>query len=273
MDADHLDIYGSHEKVIESFRLFAAQIKDGGALVKKKGLLVGDDPSGKYRTFTYSITEPADFCAENIELKDGYYQFDLRTPEIRIEKLVLNYPGLLNVENAVAASAMAILSGVAPEYIREALATYSGVNRRFDIHLKNENFVLIDDYAHHPEELRATIQSVRDIYKGRTLTGVFQPHLYSRTKDFADAFAKSLDLLDEIVLLDIYPARELPIEGVTSEIIFRKIGNRNKKLCTKAELPEIARTFKPGVVIMMGAGDIDTLVEPVKQQLLNYEDR
>jgi len=273
MDADHLDIYGSHEKVIESFRLFAAQIKEGGALVKKKGLQVGDDLTGKYKTYTYSITEPADFCAQNIELKDGYYQFDLKTPEVRIDKLVLNYPGLLNVENAVAASAMALLSGVAPEYIREALATYSGVNRRFDIHLKNENFVLIDDYAHHPEELRATIQSVRDIYKGRTLTGVFQPHLYSRTKDFAGAFAKSLDLLDEIVLLDIYPARELPMKGVTSEIIFRKIENRNKKLCTKADLLEIAGTFKPGVVIMMGAGDIDTLVEPVKQQLLNYEDR
>jgi UDP-N-acetylmuramate--alanine ligase len=273
MDADHLDIYGTHEKVIESFNLFASQIKEGGALLKKKGLPVGSDPSSKYRTYTYSITETADFCAENIELKDGYYQFDLRSPELRIEKLVLNYPGLLNVENSVAASALALLSGVAPEYIREALATYSGVNRRFDIHLKNENFVLIDDYAHHPEELRATITSVRDIYKDRTLTGVFQPHLFSRTKDFADAFAKSLDLLDEIILLDIYPARELPMEGVSSELIFKKIENRNKKLCLKSELTEVAKTFKPGIVIMMGAGDIDTLVEPVKEQLLNYEDR
>jgi len=273
MDADHLDIYGSHEKVIESFKLFAAQIREGGALVKKKGLPVGNEPEAKYKTYSYSITESADFCAENIELRDGYYQFDLRTPEIRIEKLVLNYPGLLNVENSVAASAMALLSGVAPEYIREALATYSGVNRRFDIHLKNENFVLIDDYAHHPEELRATIQSVRDIYKGGILTGGFQPNLYSRAKDVAEAFVRMLDVLDEIVLLDIYPAREQPMEGVTSEIIFRKMGNKNKRLCTKAELPDIARTFKPGIVIMMGAGDIDTLVEPVKEQLLNYEDR
>ena len=273
MDADHLDIYGSHEKVIESFQLFASQIKDGGALVMKKGLPVGNVPGANYKTYTYSITESADFCAENIELKDGYYQFDLRTPDSRIEKLVLNYPGLLNVENSVAASAMAVLSGVNPEYIREALATYSGVNRRFDIHLKNENFVLIDDYAHHPEELRATIQSVRDIYKDRTLTGVFQPHLYSRTKDFAEAFARSLDLLDEIVLLDIYPARELPMEGVTSEIIFRQLKNTNKRLCTKTELPELAKTFKQGIVIMMGAGDIETLVKPVKDQLLKYEDR
>jgi len=273
MDADHLDIYGSHEKVIESFNLFASQIKEGGSLVLKKGLPIDSDPETGYKSYTYSITEQADFCAENIELKDGYYQFDLKTPEISIEKLVLNYPGLLNVENSVAASALAILSGVAPEFIREALASYSGVNRRFDVHLKNKNFVLIDDYAHHPEELRATIQSVRAIYKDRTITGVFQPHLFSRTNDFAEGFARSLDLLDEIVLLDIYPARELPMEGVSSELIFRQIKNKNKVMCTKAELPALAGKFKPGIVIMMGAGDIDTLVEPVKEELLKYEDR
>jgi UDP-N-acetylmuramate--alanine ligase len=272
MDADHLDIYGSHEKVIESFNLFAGQIKPGGALVLKKGLSLGAPLSG-IREFSYSITEDADFCAENIVLQDGFYQFDLKTPDFRIEKLVLNYPGLLNVENAVAASALAILAGVEHESIRKALATYSGVKRRFDIHLKNEHFVLIDDYAHHPEELRATIQSVRDIYRGRTLTGVFQPHLFSRTKDFAPGFAQSLDLLDEIVLLDIYPARELPMEGVTSDLIFSKIKNANKTLCTKQELVELASNFKPGIVLMMGAGDIDTFVGPVKEQLLNYEDR
>lgn len=271
MDADHLDIYGSHEKVIESFNLFAGQIKAGGALVLKKGLSVNDDIAG-IRKFTYSITENADFCAENIELKNGFYQFDLKTPTFRIEKLVLNYPGLLNVENSVAASALAILSGVSPEEIREALATYSGVKRRFDIQLNNGTFVLIDDYAHHPEELRATIQSVRDVYKGRTLTGVFQPHLYSRTKDFAAGFARSLDLLDEIVLLDIYPARELPMEGVTSDLIFKQINNTNKTLCSKSDLKNLAGSFKPGIVLMMGAGDIDTLVEEVKVQLLKHED-
>ncbi|MDP3642980.1 MAG: UDP-N-acetylmuramate--L-alanine ligase [Bacteroidota bacterium] len=272
MDADHLDIYGSHEKVIESFQLFAGNIREGGSLVLKKGLPVGFETEAKYNSYTYSITENAGFCAENIELKDGYYQFDLKTPETRIEKLVLKYPGLLNVENAVAASALALLSGVSPEEIRQALATYSGVKRRFDIQLNNGTFVLIDDYAHHPEELRATIQSVREIYQDRTITGVFQPHLYSRTKDFAEGFARSLDLLDEIVLLDIYPARELPIEGVSSELIFNQIRNKNKILCTKAELQKLAGRFKPGIVIMMGAGDIDTLVEPVKEQLLNYED-
>jgi UDP-N-acetylmuramate--alanine ligase len=273
MDADHLDIYGSHEKVIESFNLFASQIKEGGALVMKKGLPLAFDPSAKYKTYTYSIQETADFCAENIELKNGFYQFDLKTPDFTIEKLVLNYPGLLNVENSVAASAVALLAGVFPEDVREALANYSGVKRRFDIHLNNEHFVLIDDYAHHPEELRATIQSVREIYRDRKLTGVFQPHLFSRTKDFAEGFAGSLDLLDEVVLLDIYPARELPMEGVSSELIFNLVRNKNKILCRKSELTKLAGTFKPGIVIMMGAGDIDTLVEPVKEQLLKYESR
>jgi UDP-N-acetylmuramate--alanine ligase len=272
-DADHLDIYGSHDKVIDSFKLFAAQIRISGALVIKKGISVGFDPDGKYKTYTYSITEEADFWAKNIELKNGFYQFDLQTPELLIEKLVLNYPGLLNVENSVAASAVALLAGVSPEEIRAALATYAGVKRRFDIQLKNENYILIDDYAHHPEELRATIQSVRDIYKGRTITGIFQPHLYSRTKDFAEGFADSLDLLDEIVLLEIYPAREMPVEGVTSQLIFNLIRNKNKKLCKKADLKELAASFKPGIVIMMGAGDIDTQVEVVKEQLLGHEGR
>lgn len=269
MDADHLDIYGSHEKVVESFQLFASQIKKGGSLALKKGLSVGSILPD-VRIFSYSITEEADFCAKNIVLKDGFYQFDLQTPDFSIEKMVLNYPGLLNVENAVAASALALLAGVSPKEIRQALATYSGVKRRFDIQLNSGTFVLIDDYAHHPEELRATIQSVRDIYKGRTITGVFQPHLYSRTKDFAAGFARSLDLLDEAVLLDIYPARELPMEGVSSRLIFNLMKNSNKIICSKEELPVISGLFKPGIVLMMGAGDIDTLVEPVKKQLLKY---
>lgn len=267
MDADHLDIYGSHEKVIESFRLFAGQVKKGGELLMKKGLSLGGDLPDR-QIFNYSITESADFFADNITLKNGFYQFDLVAPELRIEQLVLNYPGLLNVENAVAASALAIMAGVSPNEIRQALATYSGVKRRFDIQLNNSTFVLIDDYAHHPEELRATIQSVRNIYQGRTLTGVFQPHLFSRTRDFADTFATSLDLLDEIVLLDIYPARELPMEGVSSELIFNQMQNRNKQLCTKQELLSLATSFKPGVVLMMGAGDIDKWVQPMKEQLL-----
>lgn len=268
MDADHLDVYGSHEKVIESFKLFARQIKEGGALVIKKGLSLEYIPSEVYRYFTYSIKENADFCAENITLKEGHYEFDLKTPDFRIEKLMLNYPGRLNVENAVAASAVALLAGVSPDDIRKALATYSGVKRRFDIHLKNERYLLIDDYAHHPEELRATISSVRELYPDKTITGVFQPHLYSRTRDFAADFARSLDLLDEVVLLEIYPARELPIEGVSSELIFNRLENKKKRLCRRSELTKLVSTFKPGIVIMMGAGDIEDLVEPVKEELL-----
>jgi len=271
MDADHLDIYGSHEKVIESFRLFAENIVPNGSLLYKKGLAFDNDQVTHYKLFSYSITEDADYCAQNIVLMDGYYKFDLKTPEFIVEKIALNYPGLVYVENSVAAAALALMAGASPDDIRKALATYAGVKRRFDIHLKNENFILIDDYAHHPAELKATIQSVRSFYKNRTLTGVFQPHLYSRTNDFHKDFAESLDLLDEIVLLDIYPARELPIPGVSSELIFNEIKNPNKRLCSKSELKDLAGTFKPGIVIMMGAGDIDTFVEPVKEQLLNYE--
>jgi UDP-N-acetylmuramate--alanine ligase len=271
MDADHLDIYGSHEKVIESFKIFASQIKPGGALVIKKGLNIGSlEPS--IRKFTYSIKEEADFCVQDIQLKSGFYQFDLKTPELTIENLVLNYPGLLNVENAVAAAALSLLAGALPEEIRMALSSYSGVKRRFDVHLNNKNYILIDDYAHHPEELRATIQSVREIYADKFITGVFQPHLYSRTRDFADGFAKSLDLLDAIVLLDLYPAREVPIQGVSSDLILEKIQNKNKISCNKDELIALAHTFKPGIVIMMGAGDIDTLVKPVKDELLKLND-
>ncbi|MFA5327097.1 MAG: UDP-N-acetylmuramate--L-alanine ligase [Prolixibacteraceae bacterium] len=272
MDADHLDIYGSHDKVIDSFYQFARKIKEGGALVLKKGLPAKFEFTVKCRLYSYSITESADFCAENIELRDGFYRFDLKAPEFTIENLVLKYPGLVNVENSVAASALALLAGVSPEDIRTALVTYMGVKRRFDIHLNTANYLLIDDYGHHPEELRATIQSVRDMYKGRTITGVFQPHLYSRTKDFAAEFARSLDLLDQVVLLDIYPARELPMEGVTSEIIFKQIKNENKILCSKAELKKLAAKFKPGIVLMMGAGDIDTLVDAVKEELVKLND-
>lgn len=268
MDADHLDVYGTHEKVIESFTLFAGQIRPGGALVVKKGLPLDNISSGNYRKYTYSIAGDADFCAENITLKEGYYEFNLKTPDGRIDQLVLNYPGRLNVENAVAASAVSLLAGVSPDDVRKALATYTGVKRRFDIHLKNEKYLLIDDYAHHPEELRATISSVRELYPDKTITGVFQPHLYSRTRDFAAGFASSLDLLDEIVLLEIYPARELPIEGVSSELIFNQLTKKKKQLCRRSELVGLAASFKPGVVIMMGAGDIEGLVEPVKEVLL-----
>jgi len=268
MDADHLDIYGTHEAVIEAFNQFIGNIKDGGIVLVKKNLKINQSINEYIRYLSYSLSEKADYYAQNIRLADGAYLFDLVTPDGIIKNMALNYPGLMNVENAVAATAMALMAGAEPDEVRTALATYQGVNRRFDIHLKNEDFVLIDDYAHHPEELKATILSVRDMYKNAIVTGVFQPHLYSRTKDFADGFASSLDLLDEIVLLNIYPAREVPIPGVTSEIIFQKIKNPNKTMCTKADLPILATKFHKGVILMMGAGDIDTMVEKVKSVLI-----
>ncbi len=268
MDADHLEVYGTHEAIIDAFNQFVAQVKPGGVVLIKKGLKINQSSNQYIRHYSYSLSEQADFYALNIRLMDGAYQFDLFTPDGVIPDLVLNYPGLMNVENAVAASAMALMAGAGTEEVKAALATYQGVKRRFDIHLKTEEYILIDDYAHHPEELKATIISVRDMYKGAIVTGIFQPHLFSRTSDLADGFAQSLDLLDEIVLLDIYPAREEPIPGVTSDLVFRKMKNSNKVRCTKAELPELARHFKPGIILMMGAGDIDTMVEKVKNILI-----
>jgi len=271
MDADHLDIYGTQQAIVDSFNAFAGQVQSGGSVVVKKGLQVIKDPAKSISYYTYSLNERADFYAENIELVDEAYQFDLIHPKGRIEGMRLNYPGLMNVENAIAASSLALLAGVDSEELLVALAAYQGVKRRFDIQYRSEQFVLIDDYAHHPAELKATIASVRDMFAGRKVTGIFQPHLYSRTRDFAEGFAQELDQLDEIILLDIYPAREKPIAGVNSELIFNQIKNKNKQLITKQDLPGVAEKLQAGVVLMMGAGDIDTLVEPVKLKLMEIE--
>ena len=271
MDADHLDIYGTREAVVESFNLFAAQVKNGGSAVVKKGLPVDRSLNSGITYYSYSLNEQADFYAQNIELVDEAYQFDLIHPKGKIEGMRLNYPGLMNVENAVAASSLALLAGVEAEELMMALASYHGVKRRFDIQYRSRDYILIDDYAHHPEELKATINSVKAMFAGRKVTGIFQPHLFSRTKDFAEGFAKELDQLDEIILLDIYPAREKPMPGVTSELIFNQLKNEKKQLVTKAELTGLAKTLTNGVILMMGAGDIDTLVEPVKIKLMEKE--
>lgn len=269
MDADHLDIYGTQQAIVDSFNAFAGQVKAGGAVVVKKGLQINKGQDISY--FSYSLNERADFYAENIELVDEAYQFDLVHPKGKIEGMRLNYPGLMNVENAIAASSLALLAGVQSEELMVALAAYQGVKRRFDIQYRGEQFILIDDYAHHPEELKATITSVRAMFAGRKVTGIFQPHLYSRTRDFAEGFAQELDQLDEIILMDIYPAREKPMEGVSSDLIFSQMKNKNKQLITKKELPDVAGKLDPGVILMMGAGDIDTLVELVKMKLMEIE--
>jgi UDP-N-acetylmuramate--alanine ligase len=267
MDADHLDIYENKENVVESFNHFVKKIVPNGILIYKKGLNLEPEnlPS---QTYTYSLEEEADFYGLNLKITEqGHYNFDLQTPKGIFENMQSGVAGKVNAENAVAAASVAILAGAGENELRESLKSFSGVLRRFDFHLNNNKKVYIDDYAHHPEELRAFISSVREIYPNRKITGVFQPHLYSRTRDFADEFAKSLDLLDELILLDIYPARELPIAGVSSEIIFDKLQIKNKTLCTLNNLEEIIASKKIEVLLTMGAGNIDTKVVALKRIL------
>jgi UDP-N-acetylmuramate--alanine ligase len=267
LDADHLDIYGDREKMVESFEKFISQIKPEGKLVYKKGLNLNIQKT-RAEVYTYALNEEADFRAVNLSLQsDGYYTCDLQTPGGIVAGCRLNYPGLVNVENSVAASALAFLAGATPEEIKEGLNDYKGVIRRFDIRYKDQNQVYIDDYAHHPEELRAVITSARALYPGRKLTGIFQPHLFSRTRDFADAFAASLDLLDEAILIPIYPAREEPIPGVTSKMIFDKMQIKNKFLVEKQEAAKMLADRHTEVVLTLGAGDIDGITGQVTEVL------
>lgn len=263
MSADHLDIYGTHDELVRSYNAFAGQVKEH--LILKKGLKVSDV---KADITTYSLQPDADVHAADITISNRSYKFNVMIGNHLIENLVLGLPGRHNIENAVAAIAVAFKLNLPEEKIREALASYSGVNRRFDYQIKTENLVFIDDYAHHPEELSAAISSVKELYSDKKITGVFQPHLFSRTRDFADEFAKSLSLLDEVILLDIYPARELPIEGVTSEIIFKKINCANKIMLSKEKLVEYVENHTPEVLLTLGAGDIDTCVLPLRNMLM-----
>ncbi|RYD86191.1 MAG: UDP-N-acetylmuramate--L-alanine ligase [Sphingobacteriales bacterium] len=262
MDADHLDIYGDHSHLTESFSLFASQIKGGGLLIRKQGLPLD---SGH----TYSINENADSIALNIRIENGNYYFDFRNSQVDIKDILMGIAGLHNVENAVAAIEACLRLGAAPEAIKSALASFTGVKRRFEYIVKNDDHIFIDDYAHHPEELRAAISSVKSLYPDKKLTTIFQPHLFTRTRDFADGFAEVLDMSDELLMLDIYPARELPIEGVDSELILSKMKLWNKRKCGKQEAIDIVNSEKPELLLTVGAGDIDQLVQPLKQILQN----
>lgn len=264
VDADHLDIYSDQNDLKDAFKQFINQINPGGKLVIKSGLDFVVPQRDDIDVYTYSINGNADFKAENIRIENGLYVFDFVGVKGRINNLILGLPGLLNVENAVGAIALATLSGVHNDEIFNALDKFKGIQRRFDYQIHRDDFVYIDDYAHHPEELKASISSAKELFKDKKITGIFQPHLYTRTRDFADEFAKSLDLLDEIILLDIYPAREEPITGVTSEIIYNKLNTNNKTLCNKEELLNILKSKNPKVLMTLGAGDIDELVEPIK---------
>ncbi len=263
-DPDHLDIYGTPEAYEESFNHFTSLIREGGVLLMRKGIKIHPRLQKNVRLYTYSAFEGGDFHAENVRIGNGNIVFDYVSPDEVIRDIHLGVPLKINIENGIAAIAIARLNGVSPEEIKRGMASFQGPKRRFDFHLKTDKIVLIDDYAHHPEELKASISSVKELYPNKKLTVIFQPHLYSRTHDFYKEFATSLSLADEVILLDIYPAREEPIPGVTSRIILDEITATSKQLCTKEGLISVILNESPEVVLMVGAGDIDRLVAPVK---------
>jgi len=265
MDADHLDIYGSKDSLTESFFLFSKQIKKNGKLIIKKNLPFTKEL--KEKIITYAVDESADVYALNIRINNYKYIFDLNVRGEKIKDIKLETPGLHNIENAVAASAVVFMMGLETKEIKNSLETYSGVKRRFEYIINTPNLVFIDDYAHHPEELKASILTAKNLYADKKITGIFQPHLFSRTRDFADEFVKMLELLDEIILLDIYPAREKPINGVDSKMLLDKIKVVNKNLYSKNQLIEELKKRKIEVLLTLGAGDIETLVQPIKNAL------
>jgi len=263
VDADHLDIYGDHNEVIEAYEAFSSQIKQNGTLILKIGIGLIPLLSKSVKVYTYSLREKADYYLTNIEIRDGFYHFNLNTPKGVINDLILGVPGLYNVENAVAASAAALLQGVSEDELRLGLGLFTGVIRRFDVRYRGEKVVYIDDYAHHPEELRAAIISVMEMYPGRKVAGIFQPHLFTRTRDFMYEFAESLDILDKLYLLDIYPAREEPIPGITSNSILNLMKSADKRIYSKEELINSLKVDDLDVLVSMGAGDIDKLVPEI----------
>jgi UDP-N-acetylmuramate--alanine ligase len=261
MDADHLEIYGNKEEMVKTYLQFASQVKT--KLVTKKELNVSHNSTH----IEYSILGNANVYAENIRVENGAYHYSIISDSGKIENVTLGLAGRHNVENSLAAVAVAQSVGIDNEKIKKSLASFRGVKRRFETIVKNDKTVFIDDYAHHPEELRACISSARELYAGKKLTGIFQPHLFSRTKDFAKEFAESLDLLDEIILLDIYPARELPMEGVTSELLLGKMKKSDKRILSKEKCLMYISENRPQVLLTMGAGDIDKMIMPIAEIL------
>ncbi len=266
MDADHLDIYGDLAHVQEAFRQFAAQVSE--TIIMKYGLPIGQDQVSA-RILTYHFENPAaDFHASNLRLQpDGHYIFDLVYPGGTLSDIRVGALGWVNVENSVAAAAVCLCHGCDGQKVRHAIGTFAGVRRRLDEHVNRPGLNYIDDYAHHPEELTTAISSLRGIFPGRRITGVFQPHLYTRTRDLAEGFAQALSALDEVILLDIYPAREEPIPGVTSEIIYKGIQGPSKKLIKKSELMDELAGRELDVLATFGAGDIDRFIGPITEML------
>ncbi len=267
IDADHLDIYGTVEEIEKAFIQYTKNIKPGGTLLVKHGLHRATELTASNK-LTYSLTNTAaDIYSEHMMQRHGGYTFDVVGKGWTVRHLHLNIGGLHNVENAVAAVAVTQLLGIDAEKVREALENFKGIKRRFEYIIKTDKVVYIDDYAHHPEELAALIRSAKHLFPGRKCVIAFQPHLFSRTRDFADGFAESLDMADEVLLLDIYPARELPMEGVTSEMIADRMKNKAHRILSKEELLAYVQNNQLDMFITSGAGDIDKLIEPIKNIL------
>jgi UDP-N-acetylmuramate--alanine ligase len=260
MDADHLDVYGTAQALQQAFADFAKRVKPSGTLILRHGLPL--------HGITYGLTEEADYHASEIFIEKGTYHFTLHTPKGDKRQLTSGLPGRHNVENAVGAAAACLEYGLSMDKVAKGIAGFRGVTRRFDVHVHNERYIYIDDYAHHPEEIRALLSSVREMFPNKKITAIFQPHLFSRTKDFALAFAEVLSLPDALIMMDIYPAREKPIPGITSKWLMTKIDLADKKLMTADEIKEYIALDPPELLVTLGAGDIDRLVQPLKEILL-----
>ena len=267
VDADHLDIYGDYAHVVEAFKAFASQVS--GTLIAKKGTPIGPEDTPA-RLLTYHYTNPeADFYAANPHPDQlGCFHYDLHYPGGILKDIRVGAPGWVNAENSVAAAAIALTYGLDPQAVKAAIGTFEGVKRRLEVHVNSPSLTYVDDYAHHPAELASAISSLRDIFPGRKITGIFQPHLYTRTRDFAAEFARSLSGVDKLILLDIYPAREDPIPGVTSEMIFKDVTAPEKVLLKKEELMDYLSDEQPDVLVTFGAGNIDRFIEPITQLCL-----
>ena len=266
-DPDHLDIYGTKEAYLESFRHYTTLIQPGGALILHTGLEMRPDVQPGVRTYSYSL-DSGDFHAENVKIENGEITFDLISPIENVANIQLGQPIPINIENGVAAMAMAQLNGCTPDELREGMKTFAGVDRRFDFKVRNSRHVFLSDYAHHPKEILQSARSMRQLYSDRKITALFQPHLYTRTRDFYKEFAEALSLLDEVILCDIYPAREKPIPGVTSRLIYDNLApGVEKSMIHKEEVLDLVRSRDFDVLIVLGAGDLDNYVPQIAQIL------
>ena len=259
MDADHLDIYGDAQELEKTFKDFTKRLKSGGTLFVRNGLPL--------KGLTYGIEDDSDYCIRNIKIEHGTYIFDLETPDLKLEGVEFNKPGRHNLLNGLVAFAMAMQAGPPPHRLAQALSTFKGVQRRFSYQIKNDDFIYIDDYAHHPTEINAVFEAVSEMHPNKKVLAIFQPHLFSRTRDFANEFAQSLSRFENVLLLDIYPAREEPITGVDSEWLLGKMTNGNRKLISKEQMLSEVKNQNPEVLITMGAGDIGLEVVKIKKEM------